>query len=64
MYIIFPCYAGASHNDMARPRDAGGGDGLQIWRISANILYKHSQIADKCWFFKLGVGRGANKSSL
>jgi hypothetical protein len=28
-----PCYHG-----MARPRDADGGDGLQIWRAAANIL--------------------------
>jgi hypothetical protein len=26
------------HHGMARPQVAGGGDGLQIWRVAANIL--------------------------
>jgi hypothetical protein len=41
---------------MARPQVADG-DGLQIWRVAANILNKQSRTADK------GVGRGANNSS-
>jgi hypothetical protein len=32
---------------MARPQVADGGDGLQIWRVAANILNKQSQTADK-----------------
>jgi hypothetical protein len=39
---VGPCYHG-----MARPRVAGGGDGLQIWRVAANILKKQSQTADR-----------------
>jgi hypothetical protein len=48
---------------MARPQDADGGDGLQIWRVAVNILNKQSLSADKGWYSSLGVGRGANKSS-
>ena len=36
---------------------------LPIWRVSANILNKQSQTADKGWPSSLGVGRGANNSS-
>jgi len=49
---------------MARPRVAGGGDGLQVWRVSVNVLNKQWQTADKEWSSKLGDGRGANNSSL
>jgi hypothetical protein len=33
----------------ARPRVADGGDGLQIWRVAANILNKQSRTADEGW---------------
>jgi hypothetical protein len=36
------------------------GDGLQIWRVAANILNKQSRTADSGWSSSLGVGRGAN----
>jgi hypothetical protein len=45
---------------MARPQVADGGEGLQIWRVAANILNKQSWIVDKGWPSSLGVGRGAN----
>jgi hypothetical protein len=48
---------------MARPQVADGGDGLQIWRVAANILNKQSRTAEKGWSSSLGVGRGANNSS-
>jgi hypothetical protein len=32
---------------MARPQVANGGDGLQIWRVAANILNKQSRTADR-----------------
>jgi hypothetical protein len=48
---------------MARPQVADGGDGLQIWRVAANILNKQSQEIDKGWSSSLGVVRGANNSS-
>jgi hypothetical protein len=48
-----PCQHG-----MARPQVADGGEGLQIWRVVANILNKQSRTADKGWPSSLGVGRG------
>jgi hypothetical protein len=35
----------ACHNDMARPQVADGGDGLQIWKLAANILNNESRTA-------------------
>jgi hypothetical protein len=35
-----------------------------IWRVVANILKKQLRTTDKGWFSNLGVGWGANKSSL
>jgi hypothetical protein len=37
------------HHGMARPQVVDGGDGLQIWRVAANILNKQSRIAYKGW---------------
>jgi hypothetical protein len=54
---------GPYHHDMSRPRVADGRYGLQIWRVSANILNKHSRTTDNDWFSSLGDGRGANNSS-
>jgi hypothetical protein len=48
---------------MARPQVADGGDGLQIWRVAANILNKQSRTADKGGPPAWGVERGANNSS-
>jgi hypothetical protein len=50
------------HNNMARARVADGRDGLQHWRLAANILNKQPRINDRGWFSSLGVGRGANNS--
>jgi hypothetical protein len=47
------------HHGMARPQVADGWDGLQIWRLSANILSMQSRTADKDWspnFGGLSVG--------
>jgi hypothetical protein len=46
------------HHGMVRPRVADRGDGLQIWRVAANILNKQSRTADSGWSSSLGVGRG------
>jgi hypothetical protein len=51
------------HNGMARPQVEGSGDGLQIWRVAANILNKQSLIADKRQSSSLGVGSGSKNSS-
>jgi hypothetical protein len=50
------------HHGMARPQVADGGEGLQIWRIAANIFNKESRTADKGWPSRLGVEWGANNS--
>jgi hypothetical protein len=50
------------HHGMARPQVADGGEGLQIWKVAANILSKQSRTADKPRPSSLGVGRGANNS--
>jgi len=34
------------------------------WRVAMNVLNKQSQTAKKGWSYSLGVGRGANNSSL
>jgi hypothetical protein len=41
---------------MVCPQVADGGDGLQIWRVAANIPYKQSRTDDKGWSSSLGVG--------
>jgi hypothetical protein len=51
------------HHGMARPRVADRRDGLQIWKVAANILNKQSRTADSGWSSSLGVGRGANNPS-
>jgi hypothetical protein len=42
---------------MARPQVADGGDALQIWRVSANILNKQSRTSDNELSSSSGVGR-------
>jgi hypothetical protein len=51
------------HHNMARRQVTDGGDGLQMWRVAANILNKQSRTADKRWSSSLGVGHGANNFS-
>jgi hypothetical protein len=43
---------------MARPQVVDGEDGLQVWRITANILNKQSHTANKGWSSCLGFGVG------
>jgi hypothetical protein len=47
------------HHGMARPRMADRGDGLQIWRVAANVLKKQSRTADSGWSSSLGIRRWA-----
>jgi hypothetical protein len=42
---------------------ADGGDGLQIWRVAANILNTQLRPADDGWSSSLGVGHEAKNSS-
>jgi hypothetical protein len=51
------------HHSVARPRVAGGRDGLQHWRLAANILNKQPRTNDMGWSSSFGVGRGANNPS-
>ena len=37
--------------------------GVQMLKVAANVMNKHSQTADKEWCSSLGVGRGTNNSS-
>jgi hypothetical protein len=54
-----PCH----HGTAARPQVADGGDGLQIWKVAANIMNKQSRTTDKGRSSSLGVERGANNPS-
>jgi hypothetical protein len=44
---------------MARPQVADRGDGLQIWRVAANIMNNLLLTADEGWSYSLGIRRGA-----
>jgi hypothetical protein len=48
---------------MAHSGGEDGGDGLQIWKVAANILSKQSRTTDKVWSSSLGVRREADNSS-
>jgi hypothetical protein len=56
-------YVWRVHKGMARPQVTDGRDGVQTWRVVANILNKQSHTANKKWSSSLGVGGGANNSS-
>jgi hypothetical protein len=43
---------------MVPPEVVDGGEGLQIWRVAANILNKQPQTSDRGWSSNVGVGRG------
>jgi hypothetical protein len=43
------------HHSMARPQVADGGNGLQVWRVAANILIKLSRTANKGWPSSFGL---------
>jgi hypothetical protein len=52
---------GPCHHGMVRPPAADGGDGLNIWRLAANVLNRQSRTTDKGSFSSLGrvgVGEG------
>jgi hypothetical protein len=40
---------------IAGPQISGAGDGLQIWRVAANILKKQLRTAGKGWSSSLGL---------
>jgi hypothetical protein len=69
MYLFIPMYVNVHvrrvpcHHGIARPQVAYRRDGLQIWRVAANILNKESRTADMEWASSFWVGCGANNSS-
>jgi hypothetical protein len=55
MHLVYlPRQVGLCHDGVARPQVAGGGEGLQVRRVAANILNKQSQTADRGMVFQLG----------
>jgi hypothetical protein len=60
LYVVnsVPC-----HHGMACPTVADGEDGLQIWRVVANILKNQVWTAETWWSSILGVMRMPNNSS-
>jgi hypothetical protein len=54
----------ACHQCMARPQVAGGGDGLQIWRVAAMTFNKQSRTADREWLCRLLGWAGADNPTL
>jgi len=57
------CYADPSYSGTSRPRNAVGRDGIQAWRVDANVMNKQSRKTDKGWSSNFGVGRGVNNTS-
>jgi hypothetical protein len=57
-YVIIKLFT--TEDCMRSPRVADGSDGLQIWRIDANILNKESRIAEKGCTFILEVETGTD----
>jgi hypothetical protein len=58
--IAFPYHVkwAPCHHGKARPQVADEGDGLQIWRVTANILNKQSRTDERRWSSSLGLGVG------
>jgi hypothetical protein len=46
------------HHGMVCPQVSDGGDGLQTWRVAANILNKQSRTADRGVVLQLGGWEG------
>ena len=55
MFTYPTARAGDPQHDTS-PRVTDGGVGLQIWRLSANILNKQSWTADQEWSTSWGFG--------
>jgi hypothetical protein len=66
-FIVFdlPCHVKwvPCHHGMARPRVADSGDGLQIWRVAANMLNKQARDNRQGEALQLGGWAGANNPS-
>jgi hypothetical protein len=62
--IVWAGYVGPCHHGIAPSQVTDGGDGLQTWRVSANILNEQSRTADRGWPSSFGVGRDTNNPQL
>jgi hypothetical protein len=51
------------HQSMVYPRVADGRDGLQQWRVVANVSNKQPRTNDKGWSISFGFGHEANNTS-
>lgn len=49
VYKCEPCEVGPCYHSMAHSPVVGGGNDLQMWRVSADILNKQSRTTDKGW---------------
>jgi hypothetical protein len=49
---------------MAHPQVADGGDGIQIWRVAADIVNKQSRQPTRCDRQAWGLDKGLKTSSL
>jgi hypothetical protein len=58
-----PCYVGSLSPQHGASLGCGWRNGLQIWRLAANILNKQSWTDNKRWPSSLGVGHGVNNPS-
>jgi len=57
-----PTVIGSLYNGKARLQDADGGGLLQICRLVVNLLNKQSRTANKGYYSRLRVEKGANNS--
>jgi hypothetical protein len=51
-------YVGPCRYGTGRPRVVDGGDGLHMWRVTANVLNKPLRPVEKGWSSTLKVGQG------
>jgi hypothetical protein len=59
---VGPCHSWSLSSWHGASSGCGWRNGLQLWRVAANILNKQSRTADREWSSSLGLGRGANNS--
>jgi hypothetical protein len=64
LYLVWRMLNGFPVTTHCDSQIAGGGDGLQIWNVTVNVLNKHSGTADKEWSSSLGVVQSAKNSKM
>ena len=53
-----PWSVGQCNHGVAYPQVADGGDGIQIWRVTANVLNKQLRTTNKGWSSSVGFVEG------